>query len=75
MMQTGASASAVWRRILVSHRMPLCDGSARVKIGDRNLAGVGGWIRESAKIKTIVMWVARARTGSRRGVDTWRVAQ
>ena len=75
MMQTGASASAVWRRILVSHRMPLCGGSARVKIEDRNLVGVGGWIRESATIKPTVMLVASARTGSRRGMDTWRVAQ
>ena len=75
MIDIGASAIAVCKRILVSHRMPLCDGSARVKIEDRNLVGVGGWIRESARIKPTVMLVASARTGSRRGMDTWRVAQ
>ena len=75
MMQTGASASPVWRRILVSHRMPLCDGSATVKIEEMNLVGVGGWVRKSARIKPTVMVVASARTGSRRGMETWRVAQ
>ena len=75
MMQAGVSASPVWRRMLVFHRMPLCDGSARVKIEERNWVGVGGWVRRSAQIRPTVMVVASARTGSRRGMETWRVAQ
>ena len=75
MLVIGASASAVCKRMLAFHRTPLCGGSRTVKIEGMSLAGVGGCISESIIVKAIVMLVARARTGSRRGRRERHVVQ
>ena len=75
MLVIGARASAVCKRMLVSHLTPLCEGSRRVKIGGMSLAGVGGCVKSSTIVRPIVAWVARARTGSCRGMDECYVAQ
>ena len=44
MLVIGARASAVCKRMLVSHLTPPCEGSRRVKLGGINLAGVSGCV-------------------------------
>ena len=71
----GARASAACKRMLVSHLTPLCEGNRRVKFGGISLAGVGGCVKSLTIVRLIVAWVARARTGSRRGMEEWRAVQ